>query len=176
MILVIIFFLALAGAFLFYNHKAQYLGGFKIEGNLIENDKFNLTFLAPESWQARNFGEGGIGLFSPEVDADDFANSAREKGACLVGVSISEEKSAADYVRSLIEENRKNKEDGEYQVITLNGKEALKRTLLKDGKVIFAEAQVPIKNLIYHFDTSLIYSDKCIGYFEDVLKTVQIGK
>jgi hypothetical protein len=192
---VVLIGLIIIGAFLFYVwHETQNenenqgetviaqkaVGGYEVDGNMIKNEKYGLTLEAPKGWNIKNYDEGGVGMFSPEIDVNNFMKSAREKGACLVGLTIEDTSGVADgfdslaeNVRDLINEVKKGVNNG-YGIVSVNGKDGLKKITIKDKETKHILVQIPLNNVIVTLDSSIIYSASCAGYFDDVIKTLWI--
>jgi len=182
-VLVVVFLLALSSAFLFYLWQEpkqtqgetvwqkENVGGYEIDGNIIRNLDYGLELNAPEGWIVKNYNEGGVGVFSPEVDANNFVKSARENGGCILGVLINNYKKVnskidtdAEILLKMINEIKNNKnilnEDGiKYELISLNGRDFLKRTYFVNNKEASIEVEIPIGESIYSFVDRPIFSN-----------------
>jgi hypothetical protein len=200
---VLVIFLIIVGAFLFYVwHETQNgnenqgetvwekedVGGFTVEGNLIKNNAYGLSIQAPAGWTIKNYQEGGVGIFSPGVDANSFIKSAREKKGCVLGITLTNYKKVnsnietdAERLLKEIKAVQKNKtildeEDVKFEVVLFGGKDALERIYFVDGEKASVEVAVAIGETIYSVRNSPIFSQMCIGYFDDMVKTVRINK
>ena len=87
--LLVLLLLAFAGVFLWYIWKEtggredwdgeviwekKNIGGFEVQDRLIKNSKYGFFITAPEGWTIKDYDQGGIGIFSPEVNIDNIIN------------------------------------------------------------------------------------------------------
>lgn len=156
------------------------------EGKILENKKEGLVVRIPNGWIVKQ-DEGGIGIFSPEIEFDQyggFLKSVREKGACVVGITISkcekvdpEVDTDAEIIKRYVimaqEDPEEMSQEG-YEVTKVDDYLALKEIHRQEGEVRYILVEIPINNTIYSFDSGLIFSEKCLQEFNKILETVSI--
>ena len=159
------------------------------EGKIVENKKEGLTVKVPEGWIVKKYEDGSVGLFSPEIEFDQyggFLKSVREKGACAAGFEIlkyeklnPEIPTYAEHLKISIEEMQRNpvEEDTiKSEVITLSNKLGLKTIHFREGKEKYIRVEIPVNNKVYSFNSGLIFSEKCFEEFNKILETVSINR
>lgn len=175
--------------------EASRIGGYEIkdnpEGKIITNKEYGLTVQAPKDWTVVDYDKDGVGMFSPEIEFNEyggFIKSAKETGGCIIGVGIKksvelDQESVDDveyliHFMNLVKENSPviQDDDIKYEIISMDGREGLKKiTFINEGEK-YIEIEIPISDLIYSFSNGMIFSKKCIPEFEEILKTVKIGE
>jgi len=159
------------------------------EGKIVENKKEGLTVKVPNGWMGKKYEDGSVGLFSPEIEFDQyggFLKSVREKGACAAGFEIlkyekvdPEITTYAEDLRNLIEKVQQNPVEEETiksEVVTVSNKLGLKTIYLREGKEKYVSVEIPVNHTVYSFNSGLIFSEKCLQEFNKILETVLIKK
>ena len=166
---------------------------FEINEGIIKNETEGLTLKYPLDWTAVREGED-IFIVSPQTEFDEKGfvkfNSFKEKGACGIGIQIVKCKKVSElptFAEDLIEEIQRIKQYEEYrkmmeeyspktEITTLSGKEAIKRTFIKDNSIRMIEIEAPVGQTIYSFGSALIMNEKCVDEFNKIIGTIVISK
>ena len=176
--------------------EASRIGGYEIkdnpEGKIITNKEYGLTVQAPKDWTVVDYDKDGVGMFSPEIEFNEyggFVRSAKEKEGCILGIELKksielalESTNNTDYLVYLISLVKKDppvmqKGDMKYEIVTINGKEGIKTTFLDSkGEENYIMIDIPINDVIYSFSNGTIFSKKCIPEFDKFLETVKISR
>lgn len=160
---------------------------------IIENKKEGFFAKSPKDWIVKKFkyndNENEVSLFSPESEFDEQGNfiakkSFFEKGACMIGMAIKKcEKysqnvlTEADMMFGYIKGLRNEPDaDNDWSVISIDGKDSLRRMTKKDGQITSIMADAPIGQTMYSFATGIIINQDCVKVFDDFLRTVLITK
>lgn len=162
----------------------------------VENKKEGFSANVPKNWTAKPFkyknDENEVSLFSPESEFDSQGNfisqkSFFDKKACVIGMAIMKcEKRNPDiptnaemvwgYIEGIKDDAKSDNSDKDWNVISISGKDSLRRVTRNDGKITSVRAETPVGQTIYSFATGIIVNQDCIKAFDDFLKTVSINK
>ena len=171
------------------------IGGYEIkdnpEGKIITNKEYGLTVQAPKDWTVVDYDKDGVGMFSPEIEFNEyggFIRNAKETGGCIIGVGIKksvklDQESVDDveyliHFMNLVKENSPviQDDDIKYEIISIDDREGLKKITLINEEEKYIEIEIPIGDLIYSFSNGMIFSKKCIPEFNKFLETVKVNK
>jgi len=64
--------------------------------------------------------------------------------------------------------------DRKMDVLNISGKDGLRTSYVNGDKIGKMSFEIPLGQTIYSFDSGFIFSDKCIGEFDNFIKTVSI--
>ncbi|MFH1656397.1 MAG: hypothetical protein ABH956_01320 [Candidatus Nealsonbacteria bacterium] len=158
----------------------------------VENKEYGLKVEVPENWIVEYFGDE-IDILSPEVEFNEnggISLDSFKKGACGMSIMIIKSikvdddlTTSAEDLKELIsgieqdtERAEQAKEDG-YEIIVIDGKKFVKRYLEnKDKSASRVSVEIPINDIVYSFDTGVVFSEKCIDEFNQFIKTILIDK
>ncbi len=215
-IVFILLLIIIIGVFLWLEYKQksasflEYIGNYTIEenseGRFIKNEEYGLSFKVPDDWTIKNYDKGGIGIFDPTVEFNEyggFIESIRENGGCAFGVEIRdyekvnpESTTDLEWLKNIIKMIKEdeefsphgNDETMENELIMVDGKEALRTVYFRDKdkeedyylesevEEAYIKVEIPIENTIYSFNSSTIFLERCIEHFNEILSTVRINK
>jgi len=149
------------------------------EGKFIENKKDGLKAEVPENWKV----EIGMDMFGLESErnvtlySSDF--SYRPLQGCLIEIQINRVKNEREEKGFLIRNVEEVKRDivlskenklPNLEVISINQKEALKKTLEPEKHVL---VEFPTEERVYSFE-AILFSDECKQDFNKFLETISI--
>jgi len=174
----------------FWNIEYMKSDYFKVEERAGErimiNKKAGLTAKVPTSWGVTTEGEG-MSFYSPDVKFREngaLIFQSIKDGGCAVNVQVIKCGPIADGIPTDaddlrgeiigVKENSYSLNDRKMDVLNISGKDGLRTSHInKDGvgKISF---KIPIGQTIYSFDSGFIFSDKCIGEFDNFIKTISI--
>jgi len=158
------------------------------EGQVIVQEDTGLSLTIPKDWKTES-GIGGHGLYfySPDFELDEVANRyilPFPKTGCVFEISIDKgdkDNDASDYARNWIEICTEGElgMECDYEVIKINGEDALKHTSILEEEFISGESvriQIPHNVNAYAFEAYLFGQDKkeCGEEFNNILKSIII--
>jgi len=148
------------------------------EGTIVENKSAGISFKVPEGWTADKeeigIDEWIVNVSSPDVEADEYGFLTK---GCGISAWIEYHKTTADIVRDKIEDpNWFSEEISDYEVLEINGYNALKTTLEHEEWGEAVAIKIPIEDKIYIFDTRFLPEEmeRCSEEFKEFLKEVSI--
>ena len=159
------------------------------EGKIVENVHAGLEFKVPTGWNVKkitgpqaeeDYRKFGVSIFSTDMEIDPETKLPRSGCNILIKIEYRPSERKFQVVKNLINEVQRTTSEEKkkrYEVIIVDGYQALKETLFDDpkaGEDIYV--QVPIGEKIYIFETILVPKDKdrCFHAFDEFLKTVSI--
>lgn len=183
---IIVLFLILASVFYFlWNYKTpedkwaemDYAKpeDYVIEGNLVKNPKYGLSFEIPEGWRVKKSFNDFIAFYSPDAEGTYLM-----KKGCQI---ISEIREIKTDVETVEKKSKKMHQEwdyaDEYERFQVQGHEALKNitgTAQQHYIIIDIPIQKGFKGVLYTIGIMSHVKDKqrCSQIFEDFFKTVRI--
>ncbi|MBU3964575.1 hypothetical protein KJ562_02555 [Patescibacteria group bacterium] len=149
------------------------------DGKIVENKHAGITFKAPEGWNVEKKEIGSdewiVNFTSPDATVSE---SGLLTGGCGISALIEyHEATFRSVVDRINDPDRYSKEiSGNYEVINIDGHQALKRTLDRPEWGMAVMIQLPFQDKIFSFDTLFLPSEgqRCSSLIDEFLAEISI--